>query len=640
MPQTMLDHALAYAKRGFPVFPCDRNKQPIGSLVENGVLDATTDARRIERWWTSVPNANIGLDLAGAGLMAVDFDPGSDMDQASRDLGGLPKTGLVQKTPRGGTHLLYTIDDGEAVANSVGKVSPHVDIRGLNGYILLAPSRTEDGVYTWDQEGKPKRRTDEMVRICNVARQKDKDRDVWLIEPDLPENIRAATDWLKHKAKIAVEGEGGDHMAYATCAHMKSFGISEDLAFDLVVEHWNPRCDPPWSADEMDHLRTKMVNAYEYNTSPPGNITKAYKVAKAKLDFKPRERALPSGREVTSGRFRFTDRQGMEHIRPPAWLIPDFIPQGAYVVLFGAPGTFKSFLALDIALSVACGSVAKPTDELWPTVNGKGPVVYCLGEGRPEFNKRVRAWEEQYLDGDKAPNIIMADPVPLVSEDLEPFIDGILQLAPEGAALTVIDTAGRAMQGLNENAQEHASKLTAMAERLQKELGGAVLVLHHSGHGEGSRAKGSMEFYGAPDTVIGVHREGKEYAVTMFMQKQKDAEEWAHPRRVDMLKVGESLVPSASKEAPKVPAEKGDKKEPKLSEQLRIILDKAIYATLAENPTKKWTGGELSEAVAMRDEIDVGSKRVANCLAEIRETKGSKTHQCYLVDQRAYKFVK
>jgi hypothetical protein len=623
---SMLEHALAYAKRGFPVFPCNRKKEPI---TQNGVLDATTSTKRIEEWWTRHPNANIGLDLAGAGLMAVDFDPGSDFAEASRALGGLPKTGLVQRTPRGGKHHLYELAEGEAVANSTSKVSPKVDIRGLNGYILLAPSRTEDGEYSWEAQGKPAFRTDEMVEKCNLARSKSKDRDEWIIEPDLPENIKAAERWLKHEAKIAVEGQGGDGMAYATAAHLKSFGISEELAFDLMLEHWNPRCDPPWSGDEIDHLQTKVANAYDYNTSPPGNITKAYKLAKDREKFKPVEKPLPTGREVHAGRFRFVDREGAEHIRPPKWLIPNFIPQGGYCVLFGAPGTFKSFIALDIALSVACGPVDDAVDELWPDVAGKFPVLYCLGEGRPEFSKRIRAWEKHYLDGAKAKNLILSDPVPLVSEELEPFIDGALQMSPEGYGLVVIDTAGRAMQGLNENSQEHASKLTAMVQTLQRDLDCAVLVLHHSGHGEGARAKGSMEFYGAPDTVVGVGREGKERVVTLYMQKQKDAEEWAHPRAIKLLAVGDSLVPTATEEKPAPPAVKGEPAGPSKAVVVGVI-DKLLGEILSENRLKPWSTKALAEAIAMADKIEVSSKTLQNSvLRDLREIKGTIASKCY-----------
>jgi hypothetical protein len=50
-------------------------------------------------------------------------------------------------TPRGGYHLwfLYT----GPVPNSTGKIAPHIDVRGDGGYVCVAPSVTEDGVYVW-----------------------------------------------------------------------------------------------------------------------------------------------------------------------------------------------------------------------------------------------------------------------------------------------------------------------------------------------------------------------------------------------------------------------------------------------------------------------------------------------------------
>jgi hypothetical protein len=51
--------ALAYARRGVPVFPCERGaKRP---LTRNGHWDATTDPRIIERWWQRWPCANVGV---------------------------------------------------------------------------------------------------------------------------------------------------------------------------------------------------------------------------------------------------------------------------------------------------------------------------------------------------------------------------------------------------------------------------------------------------------------------------------------------------------------------------------------------------------------------------------------------------
>ena len=103
----LLEAALAYAKRGWPVFPCKPGEKT--PLTRNGVLDATTNVKTITRWWTETPDANIGLDCGGAGFMVLDFDPGSDIKELEKNVGEIPKTQLRQTTPRGGTHLFYAL---------------------------------------------------------------------------------------------------------------------------------------------------------------------------------------------------------------------------------------------------------------------------------------------------------------------------------------------------------------------------------------------------------------------------------------------------------------------------------------------------------------------------------------------------
>jgi len=69
----MVDHALAYAKQGIPVFPCQRkDKAP---LTEHGFKDATTKLAQIKKWWARWPKAMIGVPTGPAsGIDVVDLD--------------------------------------------------------------------------------------------------------------------------------------------------------------------------------------------------------------------------------------------------------------------------------------------------------------------------------------------------------------------------------------------------------------------------------------------------------------------------------------------------------------------------------------------------------------------------------------
>ncbi len=621
----LLRAALDYASRGWPIFPLiPGTKEPFEGSA--GVLDATTDAKQIRAWWTEHPQANIGLDVGGAGMMALDLDPGHDPAALDAAVGGRPGTPLRQRTPRGGTHEFYALARGETVPPSASKVAPSVDVRSFHSYVLLAPSYVDDGkakgTYTWENEDwpapKPAFRTERMIQACQQVREKDKDRDTWIIEANLPENVDRYTRWLKGElaikgkySSIAVLGKGGDHCALATAAMGKSFGISADLTFDLMLEHWNPRCDPPWSGDELSHLQGKVENAYRYNTSPPGNMTDAYRKAKSEAMFQPVLRDATEGAFWSSGRFRIVDRDAMEDIRDPSWLVPDLIVDRSYSMLVGAPGSLKTYLALDIGLALANG-----IDTLWPGTAGNcGPVVFAAGEGRSGLRDRARAWEKTYLAGKRTvgSNWWLVDPVPAIAREgeVETFIQLVSHALDGGKPkLVIIDTVGRAMQGISENDQEHASKFTAAIELITKELDCAVLAIHHSGHGE-KRARGSSVFQGDVDMTLFAERDGKEKALTLTMQKQKDAPEWEKPKLVTLeeVQLGEKRnlvvsrntgagqpLPAATPQKP-VSAPQGGRRGRPLGVAPELV-DTAAMAVLSK--LKGWSGSsnQLADMIA------------------------------------------
>jgi hypothetical protein len=598
--------ALSYAAKGWSVFPVQANKKPFEGT--NGVLDATTDIKKIEEWWERWPRANVAMDVGSSGMMVLDYDPGHDFDQLEDNIGRVHDTPLSSNTPRGGAHDFYQLKDGEIIPPSASLLAPHVDVRSFHSYVLLPPSRTKDGAYTWERQGKPAFRSDGMATAAQATKERDVGWDDWIIEPDLDENIALAAKWLSEEAKPAVKGLNGDHMTYSTAAMMKSYGISEETAFDLLWEYWCPRCTPPWDSSGVENLEQKITNAFNYNTSPPGNMTPAYRQARHQELFKPVSRYTRGGGfEITAGRFRIVDRQGIDEIKPPKWLIKDALPEQSYSLLVAPPSSGKTFVALDMALSIATGAPFEDWHGAWPEV-AQGAVVFAAGEGRGGIKNRIKAWEKEHNEGEIVKDFYLIDPVPHPdTEEIDCFIDAIDALGKD-IALIVIDTVGRSMQGLNENAQQDASQFTRMVEEYTRSFNCAVLALHHTGHDNKARGRGSSVFEADADAVFVLEKDGETNKLFMKNTKQKDASEWEHPKvlhlkEVFVTKKTKSLVCHiTSQELPKEEKKLEEAKHDKAKRAYGIdqqMLGKIVHEIIKKNPSAVYTQASLAEAVAV-----------------------------------------
>lgn len=149
---TTLGAALAYARRGWHVFPVGSNKRPRIPEAEGGrgYLDATTDEQTIVGWWRRYPSAQIGVACGASGLVVVDLDvdPAKSTDGVEAlgaHLGTSPdRCELVAVTPRGGRHLIYADTAGRyGIGADVGCLRG-VDVRGSGGYIVV-PSPASPG---------------------------------------------------------------------------------------------------------------------------------------------------------------------------------------------------------------------------------------------------------------------------------------------------------------------------------------------------------------------------------------------------------------------------------------------------------------------------------------------------------------
>lgn len=156
----MLAAALAYADRGWPVFPlhtpdgnggcsCRRSdcapketgKHP---RTPNGLNDATTDQAVIRRWWSKWPDANVAVRTGVAcDMFDVDHD---DLAEGTADLETFVMPGGPVVRTGAGWHF-YLLPTG--LGNRTRFVS-NCDWRGIGGYAILPPSLHYSGRrYEW-----------------------------------------------------------------------------------------------------------------------------------------------------------------------------------------------------------------------------------------------------------------------------------------------------------------------------------------------------------------------------------------------------------------------------------------------------------------------------------------------------------
>jgi KaiC/GvpD/RAD55 family RecA-like ATPase len=200
-----------------------------------------------------------------------------------------------------------------------------------------------------------------------------------------------------------------------------------------------------------------------------------------------------------------------------SWLCKRVIPADSVGMLFGGSGTFKTYLALDLALHVCHGLpwMGRKTR--------KGPAIYVAAEGGAGLWARIQAWHQaRGLDWRTADLRVV--PVALdLGADAWRVVDAA-QAAGVTPALVVVDTLSQTYAGEENSANEMAAYLRALGTRFRALWRCAVMVVHHSGHSATERPRGSSAIRANLDFLLGAFRDEAEMLVTLTCVKQKDGE--------------------------------------------------------------------------------------------------------------------
>ncbi len=197
---------------------------------------------------------------------------------------------------------------------------------------------------------------------------------------------------------------------------------------------------------------------------------------------------------------------GDEDAAPPlSWMVKGLLVDGGFSAVYGGPGASKSFLVLDLALHIAHG-----LDWFGRRVR-QGPVLYVSGEGASGMLLRMKAWRREKGDGSRAPFALVPSSVNLFDDDTgaEMLIDDVKAHAAAlevPLRLVVLDTLSRMIGSGDEDKARDINVVVQRAEKIQRETGAHVLIVHHSGKDRDRGMRGSNALLGAADAVIEVSR--------------------------------------------------------------------------------------------------------------------------------------
>ena len=584
--------ALRYLQQGWEPLPLPPNTKSPPPGGHTGYRGAPVTQTQWDRWNTHgvkitdgpitiytgpIQGCNLGLRMP-EGVIGIDIDHywtpsrdkqgGNTITALETRLGNLPPT--YSSTSRPGTPskiLFYRIQTGIALITKLEDVEI---IQHHHRYAAIAPSAHPDGrPYRWYDP------QDWDLNLDDIPNVEDLTELPW----EWVEHLRAhgktgaastastteVREFIRtHIANTQPQAMGGlrtaltnatgarhDTLVTVACWAMREAAAGRypaEEAIRLLAGWWSDVMDDPDRAGTGGgEFGSAILWAVGQTNADPDRVAELRaKPPDDDWDWIPGGQNTPSTSDDTTepapNRIRANFHMGAAIWDLPAveWLIDETIQADGLTVIYGAPKSFKTFVALDMAMHLANGIN-------WRGLETKpATVLYVCAEGAPGVGPRVRAWCNRH--GGNIDRIGWVTVAPnLFAADGDTWHVG--ELAAEiGAGLVIIDTLARAMPGGDENSAKDIGYVIANFDSIREQAGCALIAVHHTGKDAARGMRGSSSLQGAVDTSLEVV--GDANAVNVRVADQKNAESdrawWFKPTREQPSLVLEPTTGSGS----------------------------------------------------------------------------------------------
>lgn len=510
--------------------------------------------------------------------------------------GALPAT-FRARTPGGGEHLYFRFPRGTEVSNRASDIAPGIDTRGghadgsSTGYVVLPPSVREDGkcyqpidasdlvwsigeqlpdAPTWllflamfgrrqrEQlatigiagpsafEGAtpsewPRLADNALARAWGTSRTSthrvpdgSEDKVLSYIDSAIQRELDAIPDAESGEQERTINNAGlqihslikGARLCGADADALGAIEASAHSEYVISVQGMQAfKSREPWSRRDAE---TKWRRTRE--DAEPRNLSHVIAHhSDADADFGDVVLDSPS---PIKGRVLWVEDQPLQS--GVSWLVDEAIPQGGIGFLVAKPSMGKTFLAVDLALSVGYG-----VPFFGRAIPERGGVHIIAAEGGYSIPQRARAAVTNKFAKLDLPAGVDAERFPISYEKGAPDLltpKGLkafmVELSAAAAAmveryavplrLVIIDTFGQAFTLEDENASANVAKATQAMQKIADKFSVAVMAVHHFGKNTDSGPRGSSALQGNADFILSVKTPG-----ALTLDKSRDGPEGA-----------------------------------------------------------------------------------------------------------------
>lgn len=528
------DAALAWAARGFRVFPIIANsKHP---AIERFYDEATTDPAKIRQWWSDLygneRDYNIGVSTTGFVVVDLDTKDGKNGVAAYEGMGGDFGT-LIVRTPSGGFHCYYRAGDFANTQGDRGGLAPGVDTRSRHGYVL-APGSSIDGVpYEIARDAAPAALPAAVdARLRHIENERVARRRAAL-DVDAASAEAFALQYLRDRAPVAIEGTGGDETTYRVACAARDYGVDEETCFELMAEHWNERCEPPWSLGE---LRSKVENAYRYGQNQGAVRHPAHLFSAVKIEPVPEPKAPEPAKPIVVDLAAWGNVLPQTQLARRPWVFHGFLLRQDVTTLIAAGGVGKTQLTLYAAIMLALGrDLLRYQNE----VGRKRSLVYDVEETHAELSMRLHAQclllnidpaevtpYIRLVSGQDHGDYMIArggQRSPVVME--EETCKALIEAAKQADVAMIAFNPLIAMHEAPENDNTAMRAVLKICQHIARQSNAGLLLAHHTSKGIGNSTDG---YAGSPDAGRGAGsvRDAARVSITMMAPTERDRESY------------------------------------------------------------------------------------------------------------------